>query len=499
VVNKVRASLKTIAARLSSRAALRRYELVFVALLGAILGVVLFGAVNARIGPVDAKLTMTPALSGGTRVNIPPLGTLELNTHGGPAQLSMNVTQIDPETAQQVIKDPKHLEQVGDHLERDVRSAVTTLVVRSTIVAILGAGLLSGLVLRRRKAIAAGAAIGLALMVAIASTAVATWNPRSLVEPRYTGLLSRAPSVVGDLKDIVDRFGQYRSELAGLVTNVTKLYGATSTLPTFSADPNTIRVLHVSDIHLNPVAWSVIGAIADEFKVDVIVDTGDLTDHGSTAEDGFANDISHLKRPYVFIKGNHDSDSTVAAVKQQPNAIVLDYSSATVGGLTFYGAPDPRFTPDREATMDGDTMTMSESANRMANGLRLLHPSADVALVHDPMVGEKLNGTVPLVLAGHIHKREVRKLDDTLMLVEGSTGGAGLRALEHEKPTPVECSVLYFDRSTRTLLAYDDITIGGLGLASATIDRHLVEKPAPAEPTPSPTGAALVPARPPGG
>jgi predicted MPP superfamily phosphohydrolase len=332
-------------------------------------------------------------------------------------------------------------------------------------------------------------------MVAIASTAAATWNPRSLVEPRYTGLLSRAPSVVGDFKDIVDRFGQYRSELAGLVTNVTKLYGATSTLQTFSADPNTVRVLHVSDLHLNPVAWSVIGAIADEFKVDVIVDTGDLTDHGSTAEDAFANDISRLKRPYIFIKGNHDSDATVAAVKEQPNAIVLDYSSVTVSGITFYGAPDPRFTPDRVGTTNNDT-TLSDSGSRMANGLRLLHPSADVALVHDPVVGEKLSGTVPLVLAGHIHKREVRKLpDNTLMLVEGSTGGAGLRALEHEKPTPVECSVLYFDRSTGTLLAYDDITIGGLGLASATIDRHLVEKPATAEPSPSPSGDALNPAR----
>jgi predicted MPP superfamily phosphohydrolase len=491
---KMRGSAKVIAARFLTRAALRRYELVLVALLGAVLGVVLLGSVNSRVGPVDVRMAMTPTLSGGTHVNIPPLGALELNTHSGPGQLSMTVNQIDPATAQKVVNDPAHLERLGHDLERDARSAVTSLVVRSTIMAVLGAALLSGLVLRRRKAVLAGAGIGLTLMVFVVSTAAATWNPRSLVEPKYTGLLSRAPSVVGDFKDIVNRFGQYRSELAGLVTNVTKLYGATSTLPTFSADPNTIRVLHVSDIHLNPVAWSVIEAIADEFKVDVIVDTGDLVDHGTAAEDAFANDIARLKRPYVFIKGNHDSASTVAAVKRQPNAHVLDYSSATVGGLTFYGAPDPRFTPDRSEERDGDQALQEATATRMANALRLAYTAPDVTLVHMPWIGEKLAGTTPLVLSGDTHKRDVRKLDGgTLLMVQGSTGGAGLRALEHDKPTPVECSVLYFDRSTRTLQAYDDISIGGLGLASATIDRHLVEKPTPAQgpagtssPTPDP-------------
>ncbi len=470
--------LRSLAARLFSRTAFRRAEVVFVALLGAVLGVLLLGGTNARIGPVHAHLELRLTLSGGTEVDIPPLGTLHLDTHAGPAQLTMRVTEIDAATAQNLFKDPASADQLGARVDHDAKVAVTKLLIRSSVAAIVGGALLTTLVVRRRKAAAIGGGIGLVTMVLTAGLAVASWNPGSLVEPRYTGLLARAPAVVGDVQNIVNRFGQYSTELARLVTNVTKLYGVTSTLPSYSPDPTTIRVLHVSDIHLNPVAWSVIGSISREFDINAIVDTGDLTDHGTTAEDSFTNDISSLGRPYIFIKGNHDSSSTVAAVKRQPNAHVLDNSEVTIAGLTFYGAGDPRFTPDRSTSLGDENEIMQAFGDAMAANIRLASPQPDVALVHDPVAGERLAGTVPLVLAGHTHKRDVVQLaDGTTMMVEGSTGGAGLRALEGAKPTNVECSILYFDRQTHKLQAYDNITIGGLGLASATIDRHLAEKP----------------------
>ena len=37
-------------------------------------------------------------------------------------------------------------------------------------------------------------------------------------------------------------------------------------------------------------------------------------------------------------------------------------------------------------------------------------------------------------------------------------------------------SVLYFDHD-RALLAYDDITVGGTGLAEVTLSRHVVDDP----------------------
>ena len=57
------------------------------------------------------------------------------------------------------------------------------------------------------------------------------------------------------------------------------------------------------------------------------------------------------------------------------------------------------------------------------------------------------------------------------MMVEGSTGGAGLRGLQGDTPTPLELSVLYFDTS-HMLQAYDEITLGGTGQSAGQRDRH---------------------------
>jgi hypothetical protein len=61
----------------------------------------------------------------------------------------------------------------------------------------------------------------------------------------------------------------------------------------------------------------------------------------------------------------------------------------------------------------------------------------------------------------------------TRLLVEGSTGGAGLRGLEHEDPTPLTMSVLYFDEH-QALKAYDDIQLGGTGEQNVTMQRKVV-------------------------
>ena len=123
-------------------------------------------------------------------------------------------------------------------------------------------------------------------------------------------------------------------------------------------------------------------------------------------------------------------------------------------------------------------------------------------MVHDPEQAPPLDGVVPLVLAGHTHEREVTRLDGgTLLMVEGSTGGAGLRALQGEFPEPLTCTVLYLDPDTGALTAYDEITLGGLGQTEVTIEREVVGvvdatggDGAPPSPTPTPTPVPTPPA-----
>ncbi|HJX85913.1 MAG TPA: hypothetical protein VJ277_00005, partial [Gemmatimonadales bacterium] len=125
----------------------------------------------------------------------------------------------------------------------------------------------------------------------------------------------------------------------------------------------------------------------------------------------------------------------------------------------------------------------------------------DIAVAHDPNAARETDGTVPLVLAGHVHHRvnELLKLG-TRLKVEGSTGGGGLRAVQNQKPEKVRASVLYLDRTTRRLQAWDEITLGGLGLTTAEVSRHLPEEnltdtsPSPS-PSPSPATSSPRPSR----
>ncbi|TDB88588.1 metallophosphoesterase, partial [Actinomadura sp. 7K534] len=442
-------------------------------------GLLLGGRTVTAVGPTDVQLSLRPSLQGGTTLELPPLGSLQLDTHWGPVSLEASLTDVRPEQAQKLIEDGTELDRLTDRITDQIRDGVVTVLVRAALVALL-AGFLAGLVVFRswRRALLGmgSAALGLA---GVTLLTWATFNPHSIAEPRYTGLLANAPQIVGDARSIVERFSEYRAQLARLVGNVSELYTTTSTLPTYEPDPSTLRVLHVSDIHLNPAAWNVIKSVTTQFKVDLIIDTGDLMDHGSAAEDRFADDISDLKVPYVYVRGNHDSKGTEDAVDDQKNAVVLDNETREVKGLRIYGVGDPRYTPDKSTRDDftGADQIRAEG-QRLAAELRETGTTPDIVATHDPTEGEAFSGLTPVVLAGHAHARSTRLLPTgTRLFVQGSTGGAGLRGLEHEEPTPIELSVLYFSRATHRLQGWDDLRLGGLGLTSANIERHLEPNP----------------------
>jgi hypothetical protein len=177
---------------------------------------------------------------------------------------------------------------------------------------------------------------------------------------------------------------------------------------------------------------------------------------------------------------------TQDGVAAQDNARVLDNSSIEVEGLKFVGVGDPRFTPDKSTRGKPPPRSVHDTGKQLA--ALALREVADIALIHDPDGAREVDGSVPLVLAGHFHRREQHELPNgTLLFQQGSTGASGLRGLEREGPTPYRCSVLYFARDTKTLQAWDDITLGGLGLTSAKIERRVYNKPPePDEDSPAP-------------
>ncbi|MGA4877932.1 metallophosphoesterase family protein [Streptomyces lydicamycinicus] len=466
--------------------------LMAVTVVGACLGLLLIGSLRVPVGPMDTSMALRPSLSGGTRIEVAPLGDLELSSHHAPVRLDVDVDRLDPVRSQALVDHPERFAGLQAEVTHDVTRGALGLALHSCVAVASGATALGLAVYRRpRRALAAGG-LALTLLGASAGTAYATWNPESVLEPKFSGLLTSAPSVVGNARSIVSEFNVYQKELARLVTNVTKLYDATSTLPVYQPDPTTIRVLHVSDIHLNPGAWRIIASLVKQYRINVIVDTGDTMDHGSAAENHFLDPVSTLGAPYVWVRGNHDSRGTQKYLTGRRHVTVLDHGKVTqVAGVRIAGVGDPQFTPDRSVVAAGDPAERT-AGGHLADALRtqrLAGTPVDLALAHNPAAVREADGLAPLALAGHVHHRENTLLPQgTRLMVEGSTGGGGLRAVHNKKPEPVLASVLYLDRRTKRLQAWDEITLGGLGLSRAEVSRHLPHENQPGA-TPAPSGS----------
>ena len=450
------------------------------------IGLAMVPRVEADVGPFVMTAAARPAISGQTTVRLIPLGSIRLDTHRGPIAIDMRLEELRADEAEAIARNPQTLAGLESEIEADAKGILFALIWRSIAAGLVG-GVVGGLVARRRHW--SDALIGVtasAALLATAGTMVAvTFDPQAVAEPRYSGLLANAPTAVGDVNAVLDRFGEYRAQLTELVGNVATLYRAGRDLPTFSPADDAVRVLHVSDLHNNPQGFDLIEQLVSDFGVDVVADTGDISDWGTEAEAQLVEPIGRLPVPYVFVRGNHDSAETAASVAAQPNAVVLDGNAETVAGLRMWGVGDPRFTPDKskETGVDVERAVVEDFAGDLRRQIRRDSASRiDVVLVHDPRAAAEIGNLVPLVLAGHGHEPRQASLGETVVLVEGSTGGAGLRALRGEFPEPLTCSILYFDPATDRLVAYDRITVEGLGETGASIARHVVEtKPLPAE------------------
>ena len=458
----------------------RNGKVIAFALVGAVLAVLVGGRVPAEVGPFDTTLMARSSLTGETVVKLSPLGTITLDTHDWPVKLELSVDELPLEEAERIARNPQLINTLGDDVDGEVRSALLRLGLWTALVAVVG-GLLGALAARLSwRSAAIGTATAAVLVVGVGAGTAATFSAEAVAEPRYTGLLTVAPRAVGNVEAIIERFGEYREQLSDLVGNVATLYLTAEGLSTFQPTDDTVRLLHVSDIHLNPQAFDLIDQVSDQFEVDAVLDTGDITDWGSAPESNIIGEIGELDVPYVWVRGNHDSLGTQAAVAEQPNAVVLDDEATTVAGVRIWGIGDPRFTPNKDEITDGATEIRlaeefaPEVVERLADAQP---PPVDLAMVHDPRIAADLGGEVPVVLAGHRHDAQELRLDDnTVLLMEGSTGGAGLRALQDEVPEPLAATILYFDPGERRVVAYDRIALKGLGQAGVTIERHVIQE-----------------------
>ena len=242
-----------------------------------------FVAVQGGVGPGDVRLTARWNWGGDTVIDVPPLGHVIVDTHDSPLEIEARVTKIDLDRAGAIagLSDP--VRRLEDDARVDVAPLVVKLVIESLLVAALAGGVVGALLPRRRwRHVALGAVGG---VVAVGLLQGWTWQqfrPSAFQAPRFEGALERAPAALEAVKREVGSLGGVRDRLAHLSGQLDELV-RTAADPLGAAADGDTRILHVSDIHLNPLGVELARSLAERFDVAAIVDTGDLTSFGSPA------------------------------------------------------------------------------------------------------------------------------------------------------------------------------------------------------------------------
>jgi predicted MPP superfamily phosphohydrolase len=435
-------------------------------------------AARARVdvGPIRGHVSILPSRVGGLEVGLPPLGAARFRAHRAPVRISAVVDEIDPDAVADFVGERTNPTELLETVRTAATQAARQAATRSALAGLAGAAALAALAGRGRRGVAGATASAAGLLAITAGAVAATWDRAAFRDPELSGLLAKAPLVLGDLRQAPGRVEMYQRQLAELIGTATAVHRQIAELP--PAPPaDAIRLLHVSDLHLSPIGMHLVAALVEQCQVDAVVDSGDVVDWGTPAETVFTDLAGRVGVPYVYVRGNHDSVGTAAAMASLSNVVVLDGSPTPVevAGLGFVGVADPRFTPDK-TTGDDDTppARLRAAGRQLADAVRAAGTHPDIAVAHDPAVARQLAGLVPLALAGHTHQRAARQLQSTLLLVQGTSGGSGLRGVQHIPPTPLSFSVLHLERESRRLHTVDEVTADGLGAAAVSIRRRPV-------------------------
>ena len=289
----------------------------------------------------------------------------------------------------------------------------------------------------------AGLVIGCLLVFTIFCVGYITYDVTAFENPQYQGILQAAPWMVNLIQESflkVEELGQQIQSLANNLYQAFKQIEGIQPIGQLEAD---LLVLHVSDIHNNPGAYDFVRQIIDNFAVDLIIDTGDLTDWGTPLEAELVNQIETLGVPYVFTTGNHDSPDVVDRLAATENVVLITDRSVEVKGLKISGISD--VAADSYSPTPPPISTLDEIARTINEKYRNQDDVPDIFGVHNNRIALAIEpGVFPVILFGHNHVLEVVQKEETMYINAGTTGASGIRGFQARTPTPFSLGLLYF-------------------------------------------------------
>lgn len=450
----------------------------FFAIIGAIVLLNLVGTINLQIDPIELSVTTNIGIPGYTRLTIPPIGSISASTHRQPVKITVALQNIDLEGLKDLVSAAESDAQtlLISHFSSRIKKSVFLVLLKYMGIAGIG-GMLGVLILGKRslQALFTGFVTGSILLGLLIGTIYFSFNIQAFQHPKYQGIIEAAPWMINLIEESIVKVEELGELIQSMAKNLYSVFNQIENLKGVGILTADLIVLHVSDIHNHPVAYDFARQVIQSFPIDLVIDTGDLTDLGSPLEAEIVRQIEQLGVTYVFISGNHDTPDVIRRLEQTENVILIDAELKHILGLSIAGIDDP--LADSYSSRTAPTEELIKLAQDINDKYRDEQPP-DIFCVHNHRIASLLEpGIFPIVLYGHNHIQSFDQVDDTVYINAGTTGAAGIRGLQSKEPVPFSLSILYFsndlEKNTYRLTAVDSIQVQGLE-ASFSLERTFI-------------------------
>jgi predicted phosphodiesterase len=405
-----------------------------------------FSEMPVRSGPFNLSIHFGWGSPGVTRLKIPPLGEIKAFTHHLPVVLTVSLDQIDLPVLQGELAGIKNADAYLKAFLPKLQLLLYLFMGKLLLLAGIAGGVAAWLLgWKNIKRIFLAAGVGILAMSMIIGGIFLDYNRNAFQNPRYEGALEAAPWALNLIERGLVYLPELRAKLVHMGENLNRLAAGVDSLEPLGTAEGGIKVLHVSDIHNHPAALNFIQRVIGGFKVDLVIDTGDLTDYGTELETGISSGIKTLGVKYLFIPGNHDSPEVVKTLRRFANVNVLRQKMVDFRDLKILGWQDP--------AASGNMITVEEQifqagTDKFSDYFHQLKEVPDILAVHNREMAKTLIGHVPLILSGHTHRPSIMIEQGTVCVNAGTTGAAGLRGLENPS-LQYSLVLLHFKREIR--------------------------------------------------
>src|SRR3954462_5494626 len=309
--------------------------------LGLVFAATLFGGYLAlvsfhdddRLSVGEIRMSIDPGHKGALDVYVPLVDWgARFEAIRAPIRIRVDLQTIDRATAQSLAEGKSlDVQQVRTEA-RDALAGYLRKLIALVVAAALLLGLLVAFAIRSRVprlrwtsllAILTSLGIGVALTVLI--------PPRGEIsDPQYYAHGPDIPRALEAVEAARRTSGVLDQELDAQLVGLARLVVAPGRRRSLA---NQAVITVASDLHNNAVGLSVLERLSNGGPVFFV---GDLPDRGSQLEPSLVRRVPHAGKPFVFVSGNHDSDSLSRELAKE-GAIVLTQDGRMRGDGTRDG------------------------------------------------------------------------------------------------------------------------------------------------------------------